>query len=91
MRFTLNIADLMANGNLLIIFKREHKISLNLSKTDKGEWRVDERTTFMEYLCNETSYGGSEGSSGIFNGMLFSWHLFLSVKKIVKTNKHSSK
>ena len=22
---------------------------------DKGEWRVDERTTFMEYLCNERS------------------------------------
>ena len=23
--------------------------------TGKGEWRVDERTTFMEYLCNKRS------------------------------------
>ena len=48
----------------------------------KGEWSVAERKTFMEYLCNKRSKGGSKGSSGILDGMLFSGNLFSSVKKI---------
>ena len=34
----------------------------------------------MEYLCNESSYGGSEGSSGIIDGMPFSGYIFLPIK-----------
>ena len=34
----------------------EHVISSSFDEiTSKGEWRVDERTTFMEYLCNKRS------------------------------------
>ena len=36
---------------------------------NKGEWSVAERTTFMEYICNERSKDGSEGSSGIVDGI----------------------
>ena len=47
------------------------------------EWSGAKRTTFMEYLFND--------SSGIVNGMPFSRNLFFARKEIVKPNKHSSK
>ena len=51
---------------------------------DKGEWSVAERTTFMEYLCNERSQGGSEGSFGIIDGMHFSGNISFAKKKLFK-------
>ena len=82
-----NVLALISGLRLAIGFPIAH---LN-RRPVKGEWRVDERTTFMEYLCNERDYGGSEDSSGIVDGMPFLGYIFLLVKKIVKTNKHTSK
>jgi len=52
----------------------------------KGEWSVAERTSFMEYLCNQRSYGGSKGSPRIVDGMPFSGNLFSPIKSLKQTN-----
>ena len=53
-----------------------HSRHPDLQKVNKGEWSVMERTTFMEYLCNGRSWGGSEGSFGIVGGMPFFFSKF---------------
>ena len=48
---------------------------------NKGDWKVDKRTTFS--VTNEVR-GGVKGSVGIVSGMPILWNHFLIMKKFPK-------